>query len=122
MLCNSGTVGMGYEGDTCKFMCDIGYKLKHSSSVQRTCQSNGSWNGSEAKCNIKKCKESSLPQNSELDSSCEKRYYMTQCTLQCQEGLTGIVNSSYMCNISVGESSPRWKMVGDQPWNCSKGK
>ena len=50
MLCNSSTEEVGYEGDTCKFACDIGYKLKHNSSVERTCQSNGNWNGSEAKC------------------------------------------------------------------------
>ena len=121
MLCNSGTVKEGYEGDSCKFVCDTGYKLKRSSSVERTCQSNGSWNGSEAKCNIKRCNESSLPKNSKLYPSCRNRY-TSQCRLQCQEGFTGIGNSLYMCNISEHESSPSWKMVGDQPWNCSKGK
>ena len=120
MSCSSGRIGIGYKGDTCSFTCDIGYKLSDGSSVQR-CQSNGSWNESEASCKIRKCSKSSLPQNSKLNRSCSNKY-MKQCSLQCQEGFTGTGNSLYMCNISKGESSPSWKMAGDQPWNCSKGK
>ena len=35
-------------GDTCSFTCDDGYELIGSDT--RTCQSDGNWNGSEAKC------------------------------------------------------------------------
>ena len=112
---------MGYEGDTCNFSCDIGYKLKDGSNFQRTCQSNGSWNGSLTICKIKKCSKSSLPKNSKLAPSCGNEY-KSQCSLQCQEGFKGIGDSLYMCNISENESSPSWKMVGDEAWNCSKGK
>ena len=48
MSCSSGRVGVGYEGDTCSFTCNIGYELTGSDS--RTCQSNGNWSGTEAMC------------------------------------------------------------------------
>ena len=39
---------MGYEGDTCSFTCNTGYELTGSNT--RTCQSNGSWSGSDDVC------------------------------------------------------------------------
>ena len=35
-------------GDTCTFTCDDGYQLMGSGV--RTCQNNGSWNGSDTMC------------------------------------------------------------------------
>ena len=46
--CSSGRVGVGYEGDTCSFTCNTGYELTGSDT--RTCQSDGSWSGSETTC------------------------------------------------------------------------
>ena len=46
--CSSGRVGVGYEGDTCSFTCNTGYELTGSDT--RTCQSNGSWSGSDDVC------------------------------------------------------------------------
>ena len=46
--CSSGRVGVGYEGDTCSFTCNTGYELNGSDT--RTCQSNGSWSGSDGVC------------------------------------------------------------------------
>ena len=46
--CNSGRVGVGYKGDTCSFTCNTGYELTGSDT--RTCQSDGSWSGSNAMC------------------------------------------------------------------------
>ena len=46
--CSSGTLGVGYEGDTCSFTCNTGYKLTGSDT--RTCQSNRSWSGSDVVC------------------------------------------------------------------------
>ena len=46
--CSSGRVGVGYEGDTCNFTCDTGYKLTGSDT--RTCQSDGSWSGINGVC------------------------------------------------------------------------
>ena len=48
LSCSSGRVGVGYEGDTCSFTCNTGYELTGSDT--RTCQSDGSWNGSEMMC------------------------------------------------------------------------
>jgi len=46
--CSSGSMGVGYEGDTCSFTCNTGYELTGSDT--RTCQSDGSWSGSETMC------------------------------------------------------------------------
>ena len=49
--CSSDRVGVGYEGDTCSFTCNTSYEL--TSSDTRTCQSDGSWSGSDIKCRSK---------------------------------------------------------------------
>ena len=51
MSCYNGstyTNGESYEGDTCSFTCNTGYEL--TGSDNRTCQSDGSWSGSETSC------------------------------------------------------------------------
>jgi len=48
MSCSSGRVGVGYERDTCNFICNTGYEL--TGSDIRTCQSDGSWSGSGTVC------------------------------------------------------------------------
>ena len=48
MSCSSGRVGVGYEGDTCSFTCNIGYELTGSDT--RTCQRNATWSGIEVTC------------------------------------------------------------------------
>ena len=46
--CSSGRVGVGYEGDSCNFTCNTGYELTGNDT--RTCQSDGSWSGSDTTC------------------------------------------------------------------------
>ena len=46
--CSSGSDGVIYEGDTCSITCNTGYELNGSDT--RTCQSDGSWNGSKIMC------------------------------------------------------------------------
>ena len=48
MSCSSGSIGVGYERDTCSFTCNTGYELTGSDT--RACQSNGSWSGSDLVC------------------------------------------------------------------------
>ena len=48
MTCSLKDVGTPSYGDTCSFTCKIGHELNGTST--RTCQSNGSWSGSEAIC------------------------------------------------------------------------
>ncbi|XP_065896410.1 P-selectin-like [Dysidea avara] len=51
--CSTGREGMGYEGDTCSFTCNTGYELTGSDT--RTCQSDGSWSGSDDVCRRVHC-------------------------------------------------------------------
>ena len=48
MFCSSGRVGVGYEGHICGFTCNTGYELTGSDT--RTCQSDGSWSGTDSVC------------------------------------------------------------------------
>ena len=47
-LCSSGDMGVGYERENCSFTCNTGYELTGSDT--RTCQSDGSWSGTETMC------------------------------------------------------------------------
>ena len=46
--CSSFNATIGYERDTCSFTCNTGYELTGSDT--RTCQSDGSWSGSDDVC------------------------------------------------------------------------
>ena len=46
--CSYSRVGVVYKGDTCSFTCNTGYELTGSDT--RTCQSDGSWSGTEVVC------------------------------------------------------------------------
>ena len=46
--CTFSEVGVHYKGDTCSFTCNTGYELTGSDT--RTCQSDGSWSGSDDVC------------------------------------------------------------------------
>jgi len=48
MTCSLGDDGVPSYKDTCSFTCNTGYKLTGSDT--RTCQSDGSWSGSEVMC------------------------------------------------------------------------
>ena len=119
MSCSSGRVGVGYEGDTCSFTCNIGYEL--TGSATRICKSDGSWSGSPVSCIIMECSSSSLPMNSMLAESCNSTY-QSMCELQCQEGFTGTGDPSYVCNVLSNESSVMW-MIGETTvsWRCQRG-
>ena len=91
--------------DNCSFTCNTGYELTGSS--ERTCQSNGSWNGSPVFCIIMECPSSSLPMNSMLTESCSSTY-QSMCELQCQEGFNGTGDPSYVCDVLSDGSSVMW--------------
>ena len=48
ITCSLGDDGVPSYEDTCSSTCNTGYELTGSDT--RTCQSNGSWNGTEAMC------------------------------------------------------------------------
>ena len=118
MSCSSGTIGVGYEGDTCNFTCNTGYELTGSS--ERTCQSEGSWSGLPVSCIIMKCPSSSLPMNSMLTESCNSTY-QSICELQCQEGFNGTGNPSYVCDVLSDRSSVMWMPGTAVAWTCPRG-
>ena len=103
--------------DICSFTCKTGYELTGSS--ERTCQSDGSWNGSPVSCIIMECPLSSLPMNSMLAESCSS-IYQSMCELQCQEGFNGTGDPSYVCDVYSDGSSVMW-MVQGVTWRCSRG-
>ena len=47
-MCSLGDDGVPSYEDTCSFTCNTGYEL--TGSDIRTCQSDGSWNGTETSC------------------------------------------------------------------------
>ena len=103
--------------DTCSFTCNTGYELTGSS--ERTCQSDGSWNGSPVSCIIMECSSSSLPMNSMLAESCNSTY-QSMCELQCQEGFNGTGDPSYVCDVLSNGSSVMWMAEGET-WRCERG-
>ena len=46
--CSLGDDGIHSYEDTCSFLCNTGYELTGSNA--RTCQSDGSWSGSDTVC------------------------------------------------------------------------
>ena len=48
ITCSPGDNGVPSYEDTCSFTCNTGYELTGSDT--RTCQSDGSWSGTEAMC------------------------------------------------------------------------
>ena len=115
--CSRGDDGVLSYDDTCSFTCNTGYEL--TGSLERTCQSNGSWSGSPISCIIMECPSSSLPMNSMLAESCNSTY-QSMCELQCQEGFTGTGDPSYVCDALSNGSSVMW-IAKKSPWKCERG-
>jgi len=75
-------------GDTCEFACERGYDLIGSSI--RTCNSEGSWTGTQPRCDAVTCSKLSPPSNGELlGCNATQMIYSTVCTFSCKEGFEG---------------------------------
>ncbi|XP_065899767.1 CUB and sushi domain-containing protein 1-like [Dysidea avara] len=90
--CSSGRVGVGYEGETCSFTCNTGYELTGSDT--RTCQSDGSWSGSDDVCRRVPCPSLTNPNNGIITCSLGDDgvpSYEDTCSFTCNTGyeLTG---------------------------------
>jgi len=48
LSCTSDRIGVGYETESCSYTCNTGYELTGSDT--RTCQTSGSWNGTDDVC------------------------------------------------------------------------
>ncbi|XP_065899208.1 CUB and sushi domain-containing protein 1-like isoform X3 [Dysidea avara] len=85
--CSSGGIGVGYEGDTCSFTCNTGYELTVSDT--RTCQSDGSWSGSDAMCRRAPCSSLTDPNNGVITCSLRDDgvpSYEDTCSFTCNTG------------------------------------
>ena len=68
---------------TCGFSCDPGYSLV--GSMERTCQPNNSWTGSNTSCDIMLCEVLQSPSNGFVVLPCN-REFQSVCTVACEDG------------------------------------
>ena len=61
-----------------------------------------------------------VPMNGILSQPCNSTY-LSMCELQCLEGFNGTGDPWYKCDISESGFSVKWRSVGNETWNCSKG-
>ncbi|KAL9960534.1 hypothetical protein ACROYT_G034006 [Oculina patagonica] len=72
-------------GDACEFACKRGYDLIGSDI--RRCNSNGSWTGTQPRCEAVTCPTLSPPTNGELlECNTTEMLYDTVCRFSCKEG------------------------------------
>ena len=68
---------------TCGFSCDLGYSLV--GSMERRCQPNNSWTGSNTSCDIMLCEVLQSPSNGFVVLPCN-REFQSVCTVTCVNG------------------------------------
>ncbi|XP_065899134.1 uncharacterized protein [Dysidea avara] len=90
--CTSGTIGVGYETESCSYMCNTGYELTGSDT--RTCQTSGSWTGTDDVCRRVPCPSLTDPNNGMVTCSLGDDgvpSYEDTCSFTCNTGyeLTG---------------------------------
>ena len=68
---------------TCGFSCDPGYSLV--GSMERRCQPNNSWTGSNTSCDIMLCEVLQSPSNGFVVLPCN-REFQSMCTVTCVNG------------------------------------
>ncbi|XP_065915238.1 P-selectin-like [Dysidea avara] len=95
ITCSLGDDGVPSYEDTCSFTCFTGFELTGSDSS--TCQSDGSWSGTETMCQRVPCPTLTNPNNGTLNCSLgddEVPSYEDTCSFTCDTGyeLTGEFN------------------------------
>ncbi|KAL9960419.1 hypothetical protein ACROYT_G033874 [Oculina patagonica] len=87
-------------GQTCQFSCDRGYNL--TGSTTRTCNSDGTWTGTQPQCNAATCPALPTPPNG-IRQSClgtTIEYYDTVCLFFCHHGFNSFGSSSRKCQAN----------------------
>ncbi|XP_065893685.1 CUB and sushi domain-containing protein 1-like isoform X2 [Dysidea avara] len=92
ITCSLGDDGVPSYEDTCSFTCNTGYELTGSDT--RTCQSDGSWSGSDDVCRRVSCPSLTGPNNGMINCSLGDDgvpSYEDTCSFTCNTGyeLTG---------------------------------
>ncbi|XP_065899331.1 uncharacterized protein [Dysidea avara] len=96
--CSSGSIRVGYEGDTCSFTCNTGYELTGSDT--RTCQSDGSWSGTETMCRRVNCSMLNDPING---------------TTTCSLGVDGVPSYEDTCSFTCNTG---YELIGSETRTC----
>ncbi|KAL9960422.1 hypothetical protein ACROYT_G033877 [Oculina patagonica] len=84
-------------GQTCQFTCDKGYNLIGSST--RTCNSGGTWTGTQPQCNAVTCPALQTPSNGNRQgcTGTTTESYNTVCLFSCNPGFNALGSPSRKC-------------------------
>lgn len=82
---------------TCNFSCDPGFALV--GSMERICQPNNTWTGSNASCDIMLCEELQSVRNGFVVSPCN-REFQSVCSVTCGDGYYTEGPYSQTCGVS----------------------
>ncbi|KAL9960408.1 hypothetical protein ACROYT_G033860 [Oculina patagonica] len=84
-------------GQTCQFFCDRGYNL--TGSTTRTCNSDGTWTGTQPQCNAVTCPVLQTPPNGNLQgcTGTTTENYNTVCLFSCNPGFNELGSPSRKC-------------------------
>ncbi|XP_078696559.1 sushi, von Willebrand factor type A, EGF and pentraxin domain-containing protein 1-like isoform X3 [Branchiostoma floridae x Branchiostoma belcheri] len=101
---------------TCTFTCNKGYTLQGSSV--RKCLQEGKWDGTEAKCLVKKCDALPMVVNATVSpSSCvsEAQKFDTACQFTCQDGYRMDGTANRVCQEDGSWSNQQPSCIDEQP-------
>ena len=82
---------------TCNFSCDPGYSFV--GSMERTCQANNSWSGSNTSCDIMLCEVLQSPSNGFVVLPCN-REFQSVCSVTCEGGYYTEGPYTQRCEVS----------------------
>ncbi|XP_019637817.1 PREDICTED: sushi, von Willebrand factor type A, EGF and pentraxin domain-containing protein 1-like [Branchiostoma belcheri] len=100
---------------TCTFTCNKGYTLQ--GSKVRRCLQEGKWDGSKAKCLVKKCDALPMVVNATVSpSSCvsEAQKFDTACQFTCQDGYRMDGTANRVCQEDGSWSNRQPSCIDDQ--------
>ncbi|XP_075688378.1 E-selectin-like [Rhinoderma darwinii] len=99
MICSSSEEASLYNS-TCHFICDEGFTMVGSPSIQ--CSATGQWTDNPPKCEAIQCEHPKQPENGTMicSSSEEASLYKSTCHFICDEGFTMVGSPSIQCSAT----------------------
>ena len=111
--CSSGSIGVGYEGDTCNFTCNTGYELTGSNT--RTCQSDMSWSGSDVCSRGEHFTYIILSIITTFSVSCPSLTHPNNGTITCSLGDDGVPFYEDTCSFTCNTG---YELTGSDTRTC----